>query len=210
MSDYGFPYMAEIIPETPKPEGDGFYIHHYVMTEEKAHYHSQMGSIRGDWTQRGLKAGTYCVLNEKHSGWTDQWMSDTWLERFTNFEILQAARGRVLLAGLGIGMLVVPLCQKPEVEQVVVLEIEPQVIALVEPYLRHPKLIVLLADAYNPPFKGKVFDTIYLDIWKNICSDNWTQMKPLLAQYRRLSTKGAVVTGWLKEHVQEEHNTSGW
>jgi len=205
-NSYGFPEMAKIIPESPKPEGDGFYIHHYVMTEEKARHYSMMGDLQRDWTKRGLEAGTYCVLSEKRNSWNDQRMSDTWLERYTNHDVLRKAKGRVLLAGLGIGMLPVALCQKPEVDQVVVLEIEPQVIALVEPYIRHPKLTILLADAYRPPTIGKVFDTIYLDIWKGICSDNWTQMKPLLALYRRFAAKGAVVTGWLKDYVQEEHN----
>jgi hypothetical protein len=212
-NSYGFPQMAKIIPESPVPEGGGFYIHHYVMTEEKARHESAMGSLRQDWTSRGLKAGTYCVLSEKRNGWNKQWMSDTWLERFTNYEILEAARGKVLLAGLGIGLLPVALCRKPDVEQVVVLENEPQVIALVEPYIRHPKLVVLLADAYHPPFVGRVFDTIYLDIWKSICTDNWEEMKPLLAQYRRFATKGATVTGWLKDYLQEElgrEKASSW
>ncbi len=205
---YGFPMMADIIPETPKEQrppngGSGFFIAHQVLDQKRVEHECAMASIRRDWTCRGLEAGTYCVLHEVRNGHVDEWMSDTWLERSTNREILQDGKGNVLLAGLGIGMVAAALCQKEEVDSVTVLEIEPQVIALVEPHIRHPKLTVLLSDAHRPPFTGRFFDTVYIDIWINICSDNWEPMKSLLRQYRKFARKGAVVTAWLKDYIQE-------
>jgi len=202
---YGFPLMAEIIPATPRPEDDGFYITHYVMSEEEARHERMMGSFQsGGWAMQGLEAGTYCVLHQRRNGRSEQWMSDTWLERDTNYDILRKARGDVLLLGLGIGMLAVACCRKDEVTSVTVVEIEPQVIRLVEPHIRHPKLRIIQGDAFAPPFRGKAFDTIYIDIWQNICSDNWETMKPLLRQYRKLARNGAYVSAWLKDYIQRE------
>lgn len=203
MIDYGFPEMAQIIPESTKPEGDGFWIQHRTFTPEQARHEKQMAAFRADWTVGSLEPGTYCILHECRNGlvW-DQWMSDTWLERFTNADILEAATGDVLLAGLGIGMVAVAVCRKQEVRSVVALELHQAVIDLVEPHIRHPKLRVIKADARQPPFAGRCFDVIYLDIWKSICSDNWADMKPLLRLYRSFGKKGGIVTGWLKDYVQ--------
>jgi len=210
---FGFPLMAEIIPETPKAQcpvngGSGFFISHQVLDEERVKHESMMAMFRRDWTNNGLEAGTYCVLHQVRNGYVKQWMSDTWLERMSNSEFLRDAFGDVLLAGLGIGMLPMALCAKEQVRSVVVLELEPHVIGLVEPHIRHPKLTVLLADAYHEPLRGKAFDCIYLDIWQSICSDNWEQMKPLLAQYRKFRRAGGICTGWLKDYVQQEHNNA--
>lgn len=201
---YGFPLMAEIVPETPAPEGDGFYIRHYVMTEKEAKHERMMGSFQsGGWAKSGLEAGTYCVLREKRNGEDTQLMSDTWLERSTNAAALKAARGDLLFLGLGIGLLPVACCRKKEVSSVTVVEIESQVISLVEPHIRHLKLRVMQGDAFRPPFRGRVFDAIYIDIWRDICSDNWEPMKGLLREYRKLSRNGAYVNAWLKGYLQE-------
>lgn len=204
---YGFPQMARIIPASPEPDKDGFFVRHLTMDEERVNYESVMSSIRRDWTNAGLEAGTYCVLHEKRARYVKQWMSDTWLERSTNSSILQDARGDVLVLGLGIGMVVTAMCAKDEVSSVVVAEISEQVIRLVEPHIRHPKLTVIQADAFAAPLRGRAFDTIYIDIWQGICSDNWEPMKGLLREYRRLARQGAVVTAWLKDFTQTEART---
>jgi hypothetical protein len=206
--DYGFPLMVDIVPATKPPEKDGFWIQHYEITEEEVHRQH----CRLDWTMRGLEPGTYCVLHQRRDGHDSQWMSDTWLERYTNADFLKKATGHVLVIGLGIGLLPVALCRKVDVESVTVLEIEPQVIALVEPHIRHPKLRpVVQGDAFEPPpalLSVRYFDAVYADIWADICSDNWETMKPLLALYRKAAKKGALVTAWLKDYIQAEHKAT--
>ena len=152
--------------------------------------------------------GRYCALKRAGAGnssWDTLWMSDTPFKRQTNYDIGREASGDVLIVGLGLGMVAAALCRKPEVRSVTVLEIEPEVIALVSPHIRHRKLRVLLADGFRPPLRGRAFDTIYIDIWPNICSDNWETMKPLLAAYRKLQRPGGSTTAWMKEYVQTEH-----
>jgi len=205
---YGFPTMVDIIPATEPPEGDGFWIKHYEITDEEV----QRQRYRLDWTMRGLEPGLYCVLSERRNTRDHPWMSDTWLERYTNVAALEASRGDVLILGLGIGLLPVACCRKEEVSSVTVVEIEPQVIALVEPHISHPKLRVIQGDAFAPPFRGKVFDTVYVDIWRDICSDNWEPMKGLLRQYRKLACPGAYVSAWMKDYVQSaaRENARRW
>jgi len=200
--DYGFPLMAEIVPASEELKGDqeGFWIQHFNITEEEV----QRARYSMDWTMRGLETGVYCVLHQRHNGWNRQWMSDTYLERSTNADFLREATGHVLILGLGIGMLPVALCRKEDVESVTVLEIEPQVIALVEPYIRHSKLAVIQADAFSPPLRGRHFDAVYVDVWENICSDNWETMKILQAIYRGLAKKGGLVTSWLRDYIKDE------
>lgn len=46
-------------------------------------------------------------------------MSDTPMERITNSGFLHAASGRILIAGLGIGLIIRPIIRSPKVKQIV-------------------------------------------------------------------------------------------
>lgn len=199
-----FPKMTKIIPATERRPGH-FYVKHRTKKRD---------SIR-DPFRSGLEyvpPGTYCILAKATNNgnvddsWDDTWMSDTPMEHNTNYDGLYQAKGDILVIGLGIGMLSLAMCRKKEVRSVTVLEIEPEVVQLVAPHVRHRKLRIILADGKQPPIRGRNFDLIYLDIWPTICSDNWPEMKPLLAMYRRHRRQGGVVDGWLKDYVQREHN----
>jgi spermidine synthase len=162
----------------------------------------------GGWLSY-VPEGTYCVLKQVGQGnesWDSVWMSDTPLEHTTNYDALQEATGDVLVVGLGLGMLSLAMCRKKEVRSVTVLELEPDVVRLISTHVKHRKLQIIVADGTQPPLRGRRFDLIYVDIWPNICSDNWTEMKPMLAEYRRHRRNGGVVDGWMKDYVQKEHN----
>jgi len=197
-----FPDMVKIIPASERQPGR-FYIEHMVVDN-----HASMISSFNRGPYSYVSEGTYCGLKRAsengNSSWDSLWMSDTQMERATNHDIVRQARGDVLIIGLGLGMVPYALCRKPEVTSVTVLELEPEVIALVAPHVTHKKLRVICADGRQPPLRGRLFDTIYLDIWTNISSDNWKDMKPLLALYRKFRRAGGLVTGWLKEYVQRE------
>lgn len=202
-----FPKMIDVIPATKRGRPGSFYIQHRVCTEQD----SRLSALGGGLSY--VPPGTYCGLkraSKYNESWDEIWMSDTRMERISNRTALAEATGDVLIVGLGLGMLPVALCKKKEVRMVTVLELEPDVIRLVEPHIRHPKLRVILADGTQPPLHGRHFDYTWLDIWPNICSDNWTSMKPMLAAYRRHRKPGGIVTGWMKDSVQQAHNTDSW
>lgn len=203
---FGFPLMVNIIPATTTaedtPQQPGWYIRHVTVSEKEAEQDRFIAILRGDWSYNGLEPGTYCVLSQRAPQGARHWMSDTWFERFTNRTVLRDARGDVLIAGLGIGMLPAALCASVRVRSVTVLELVPEVIALVAPHIRHPKLNIVLADAFSPPLHGRSFDYVYLDIWPQWGAGNWETMKPLLATYRRFQRRGGQTTAWLKHDVQ--------
>ena len=197
-----FPKMVNIVPATERRPG-AFYIDH-VTVDRTASDRTTFGGGLFSY----VPPGKYCMLKragEGNSSWDTIWMSDTDMEHYSNNDALRAASGHVLIVGLGIGMPSLAMCRKGAVKSVTVLELEPEIIVLVAPHVKHRKLQIILADGKQPPLDGHRFDMVYIDIWPNICSDNWTDMKPMLAEYRKFRVKGGIVTGWMKDYVQQEH-----
>ena len=133
-------------------------------------------------------------------------MSDTAMERKTNRYFVQNATGRVLIAGLGVGLIIQAIIDKESVTEVVVIEKYQDVIDLVEPIYKHPKLKVICADIfeYDIP-KEEKFDTIYFDIWADISIDNLEQMKVLHAKYRKNKRSNDTwVDSWMKDRLKKQ------
>jgi hypothetical protein len=79
-------------------------------------------------------------------------MSDTPSEIHEHDEAIENAHGRVLITGLGLGVLVSALLAKPEVEHITVVEIDRDVIGLTGHYYsNHPKVRLVNADALPSP-----------------------------------------------------------
>lgn len=96
------------------------------------------------------------------------WMSLTPMEVFTLREGISAAKGTVVIGGLGMGYLLRKVCEKTTVERVVVVEQSQELLNWFgnEMCARYPKVSeVICGDAYD--FLGKFgADTRYLfDIW---------------------------------------------
>lgn len=137
-------------------------------------------------------------------------MSDTPDERRSNRDVVQAAKGHVLIAGLGIGMVLVPILAKESVLSVTVIEKYTDVITLVEPQLRRKlpatsvaKLIVIHADIFTwwPP-TGTKYNTIYFDIWPSIVEDNLEEMRVLHRRARRYRALDAWVESWERKTLK--------
>ena len=113
-------------------------------------------------------------------------MSDTDMEKRTNANFVRNAHGKVLIGGLGIGLILLAIQDKPEVKQIVVVEKHREVIDLVKDQLPlNEKVEVVNADVweYTPAEK---FNTIYMDIWNYINTDVYRDsMKPLIVRYRK-------------------------
>jgi spermidine synthase len=146
-----------------------------------------------------VQAGGYCQL--KVGGIL--MMSDTQMEQRTNREVVHKARGRVLISGLGIGMILVPILAKPEVTSVTVLELSQDVIDLVLPHVADPRLEVIQADVfgYKPP-KGAKYDVIYHDIWPELSTDTLKEMTKLHRKYAHCLAPGGWQDSWRKSDLQ--------
>ena len=117
-------------------------------------------------------------------------MSDTPDEiRDHNYAIYKA-KGKCLINGLGLGIVVDLILQKPEVEFVTVIEISKDVIKLVGDHILRKgygdRLQIIPTDAmeYKPP-KGTHFGMVCHDIWNDLCGDNLEGMKKLHRRYGR-------------------------
>ena len=136
-------------------------------------------------------------------------MSDTKMERKSNRDFIRAARGKVVIGGLGIGMLLHNILDKSEVDSVLVIENNKDVIDLVAPRFAHPKLTVVHGDVFTYETKEK-FDSIYFDIWATISEDNLDDIRKLHAKWKFRKTKGggSFMTSWLMKYLQEERRKS--
>jgi hypothetical protein len=114
-------------------------------------------------------------------------MSNTQMEIATNRGFVRYARGRVLINGLGLGMVLQAILRKPEVTHVTVVEISKEVIELVGPSFSHdPRVKIVCADALTYcPAPGERFDAVWHDIWDNITPDNLPDMDLLHRRYGR-------------------------
>lgn len=111
------------------------------------------------------------------------WMSDIPAELVQmQRELASHVRGgKVLIGGLGLGLVANMVAKKSSVKQVTVIERQPEVIKLVEPYL-DAKVTVTEGDIFeylNPVGKG-YFDIALLDTWQGTGEWVWqTEVVPL-------------------------------
>lgn len=140
---------------------------------------------------RFARPGTYTSI--KRGGSTI--MSDTHDEISDHRETIRvgsnAGEGIYLINGLGIGMVADNILKNNPNIKVRVIEISPDVIALVAPHYKAKygdRFEAIEADALTyQPAKGERFVGVWHDIWDNICSDNLEQMKILHRKYGRRS-----------------------
>lgn len=131
---------------------------------------------------RGVPGGTYKRL--MRGG--EVIMSNTPDEIRDFLGFLREAKGSVLVNGLGLGVTLKALLDKPEVTDITVIENSEDVIKLVAPSYNDPRLTIIHGDAFTwEPPKGKTYDAVWHDIWDNICADNLPEMKKLHRKYGR-------------------------
>lgn len=132
---------------------------------------------------RTIEAGRYKKLCYKGN----IIMSNTPAEIQDHRYFIHMAKGKVLINGLGLGVALTAILQKPEVDSVTVIEKEIDVINLIGPSFKdNSKVEIIHADSFtwNPP-KGMVYDAIWHDIWGDICADNLPEMSKLHRKYGR-------------------------
>lgn len=149
-----------------------FELQHYEISDNNFYATIRCGIPPGRYIR--LINGCNCV------------MSDTPMEKETNRDFVRNAHGNVLIGGLGIGLIILAIQDKEDVNHITVVEKNSEVIELVGKQLPlNPKVNIINDDVfeYKPLFK---YNTIYMDIWNYINEDVYKeQMKPLISRYRR-------------------------
>lgn len=205
----GFPQMSHVL----KPfDRDTIRIEHYevspVTAVGLAMRAMQRSNVR-DYTPPGTYTRMVVKLpetdpdyDEDRDGWVVM-MSDTLAERVETRQLLNTARGHVLVAGLGLGMLVHALLERPDIDSVTVLEVNPLVIQAVGPTLAEygPAVRVIEADARTwEPGDNRVPDTVLLDIWPVIGETMHRELAEMREHYARLFP-AARIEGWLEREL---------
>lgn len=172
-----------MIPSVSVPEGKSgkWSIEKFTIGQEER---LSIFNLRLAMHGRSIPPGTYTRLLCEGRGVI---MSDTPAERRDHYSFVRAARGHVLINGLGIGMCLNAALAKPEVTKATVVELDEDVIRLVAPhYLSDPRVEIVHADAYEyAPPKGIRYGAVWHDIWDSICADNLEDMKKLHRKYGR-------------------------
>lgn len=144
---------------------------------------------------RSTRPGTYTALKDGDM----LWMSDTDAEKADHLKALRAIRRlqarRVLVNGLGLGMVLAAALTFTHVGHIDVVEADERVIRLVGPHYAGPRVTIHHADAYEqarawPP--GTRWDVAWHDIWPSLCTDNLPEMARLHRSYgRRVTWQGS-------------------
>ena len=121
------------------------------------------------------------------------WMSDTpdeITDHMGAISEIERVGGRVLINGLGIGLVLAAALAVEGVEHVDVVEINRDVIDLVAPFYADPRVTIHHGDALDIDWPlGTRWNVIWSDIWPTITAGN-------LAEFEVLRTKYAAMADW--------------
>ena len=136
------------------------------------------------------------MLHGPTSGDKNFWMSLTPMEVFSLRPGIEAASGRVLIAGLGMGWLTQKILEKPDVKHVTQIELCQEVINFFGQPLSNMfpgKVDYIREDIWNilPQLDLKRFDSIIFDIWPSYGSAHLDRKFQLLKKEQR-----GKVWGW--------------
>ena len=189
-----FPSMAAILPESEKGCAK---VEHFEITEQDAEF-SAMRAAFGHYDEM-VEPGRYAKLRVNGR----LMMTDTRMERESNATFARYARGDVLVAGLGLGMILHPVLADPKVSSVTVIEKYQDVIDIVAPTLASKKLTIVCADIFDwKPCKGTKWDVIYFDIWPDISTDALKGMATLHRRFGRRLNSGGWMDSWKRRELR--------
>ena len=131
---------------------EGFYPHYYLDGYP--------------WTQV-TKPIPMMLLQEYRDGkWCD-WMADDPMDYTSMKKYAEAASGKVLTAGLGLGLVIYELAKNKAVEHITIVERSPEVRDLVYGYIPKEKVTLVMGDYWDFIEKDN-------DDWDMIITDIWT------------------------------------
>jgi hypothetical protein len=153
---------------------------------------------------RMIPPGKYTCIYEHHEeGPATLWMSDTPAEVLGHYEFLKAAHGRILVLGLGLGIVVQHLLPKRCVTSIDVIELNSDVIKLVSPFITDPRVRIYQGDGLQvrpSQTGGGEWDVMFADIWPRISGENHPDMIRIRKKYGRLTKR---IFQWEERMVKE-------
>jgi hypothetical protein len=163
-------------------------VRRFEITKKGAEeFNAQMAQSENAWARtRQVFPGIHTGLFEPQMG-VDPWMSDTPAEVLDHYDVMiqiMQRGGRVLINGLGLGMITAFALRLPNVTHVDVVELQDDIIKLVGPHLpEQDKLTIHHASAYDIAWDDERWDVAWHDIWPTITPENLPDMDRLEAKY---------------------------
>ncbi len=116
---------------------------------------------------RVKKSSPITSLQQRRGGQWHTWMVDDPPQQRAMEIYAEHAHGKVLVAGLGLGLYLHELAKNERVEKVTVIEISPEVVMLMNSHLPSlPEFVILLEDFYDfITHDTEQWDTILVDLW---------------------------------------------
>lgn len=172
---------AAMTVDLPECEQDGLKVEKFTVPPNDF-FNWKLGA-------RATRPGTYTALKINGA----LWMSDTDAEKKDHLPALWAMQSweakRVLINGLGLGMVLKAALAMDHVEHVDVVEIDERVINIIGPhYTKDSRVQIHHADAYEQMSRwptGTRWDVGWSDIWLHASTDNLADMARLRRSYGR-------------------------
>jgi len=155
---------------------------------------------------RPIDPGTYTRL--MRDGHHDPMMSDTPAEIRDHYSAIFEIKhrgGRILINGLGLGVVLKAALSFSNVTHVDVVECERDIIDLVWPtYATDSRAYVHHTDAHTIEWPmGTRWTVAWHDIWPTLTTDNFQDMTKLHRKYgRRVDWQGSWSRDWLRAHMR--------
>lgn len=148
--------------------------------------------------------GHYVYLFEGSTMWMTTWKGERLCALLAT--MYECPGGRVFVAGLGVGLILLYLAVSRKTTEVVVAETSEDIIRLIEPIIRpwlareYPdfKWSIVQGDALEEVKKNGKFDWIYFDIWKDmyLLKEDPTVDQTYEASKNHLTKRG-VFSNWI-------------
>jgi spermidine synthase len=198
--------------DIPTGTSGDFTIEHFEVTKADTQFEMLRATANGH--VRFATPGRYTRLMRGRT----LVMSDTPDEIRDHRHFIHTSYGRVLIHGLGIGMVARACLLKQAVKDVTVVEISEDVIKLVGPWLEKiaehsgKTLRIVQDDAYTwKPKKGERWDVVWHDLWDTMCTDNLPLMHKLHRRFgRRCTSQGSWSRETLERLKREEERNGFW
>lgn len=166
----------------------------FTVNSQGAKFHNLRELFNG--RQRYIVAGEYwglfrngCII-----------MSNTPAEINDHLKFIRKASGKVLIGGLGLGMVVKCLLEKESITKVTIVEQSPDVINLVaSAYTNDPRVEIVNANIfeYKP---SERYDCAWFDIWDDISGAEYPEMKTL---HRKFGHYVGWSDSWLRKQSRK-------
>ena len=156
---------------------------------------SRKSYTKGFYNMEGVRGYDYFTLKKPIPVTSlivgkETWMVDDPLHWYGMQDLAKAANGKVLVAGLGLGLVIHALEENAAVTIIDAVEIDEDIINLITPLIKMSKTKIINDDFWLHLYKTKeTYDTCILDIWVYDETDRIRTGYNMLAALGSVSTK---------------------